>query len=98
MVSTHYKGTIYPKKTGWQHLSIEGDSTSKFSFFVYDSVDWKALSTTQNIVLNQKKFKKGINENRTVIRNRPISPLLFYFLFLIGVGWLWLSPKLSTER
>jgi hypothetical protein len=98
MVSTHYKGTIYPKKTGWQHLSIEGDSTSKFSFFVYDSVDWKALSTTQNIVLNQKKFKNGINKNRTVISNRPISPLLFYVLFLLGVGWLWLSPKLSFQK
>jgi hypothetical protein len=98
MVSTHYKGTIYPKEKGWQHLGLDGDSTSQFSFFVYDSYDWKALSTTQNIVLNQKKFKNGINKNRTVISNRPISPILFYVLFLLGVGWLWLSPKLSTER
>lgn len=98
MVSTHYKGTIYPKKTGWQYLSIEGDSTAQFSFFVYDSIDWKALSTTQNITSNQKRFKNGINKNRTVMNNRPVSPILFYVLFLLGVGWLWLSPKLSTER
>jgi hypothetical protein len=98
MVSTHFTGTIYPKKTGWQHLSIDGDSTSQFSFFVYDSVDWKALSSTQNIVLNQKKFKTDVNKNKTVISNRPVSPLLFYILFLLGVGWLWLSPKVSIER
>jgi hypothetical protein len=97
-VSTHYTGTIYPKVKGWQHLSIDHDSTAQFSFFVYDSVDWKALSTSQNIVLNQKKFKNGINKNRTVISNRPISPLLFYVLFLLGVGWLWFSPKLFSER
>ncbi|MEH6512317.1 MAG: hypothetical protein V7734_04345 [Maribacter arcticus] len=98
MVPTHFTGTIYPKKTGWQHLSIDGDSTSQFSFFVYDSVDWKALSSTQNIVLNQKKFKTDVNKNKTVISNRPVSPLLFYILFLLGVGWLWLSPKVSIER
>ncbi|MDB4264519.1 hypothetical protein N9893_00485 [bacterium] len=98
MVSTHFTGTIYPKKTGWQYLSIDGDSTSQFSFFVYDSVDWKALSSTQNIVLNQKKFKTDVNKNKTVISNRPVSPLLFYILFLLGVGWLWLSPKVSIER
>ncbi|SKB62073.1 hypothetical protein [Maribacter arcticus] len=98
MVSTHFTGTIYPKKTGWQHLSIDGDSTSQFSFFVYDSVDWKALSSTQNIVLNKKKFKTDVNKNKTVISNRPVSPLLFYILFLLGVGWLWLSPKVSIER
>ena len=80
------------------HLSIDGDSTSQFSFFVYDSVDWKALSSTQNIVLNQKKFKTDVNKNKTVISNRPVSPLLFYILFLLGVGWLWLSPKVSIER
>jgi len=98
MVSTHFTGTIYPKKIGWQHLNIDGDSTSQFSFFVYDSVDWKALSSTQNIVLNQKKFKTDVNKNKTVISNRPVSPLLFYILFLLGVGWLWLSPKVSIER
>ncbi|APQ16111.1 hypothetical protein [Maribacter hydrothermalis] len=92
-----YSGTTYPKKRGWNRLEIETDSTLQFSYYVYDANDWKTLIVSKNIVSNAKQFGIDIKKNRTVVENRPISVLLFYILFLIGMGWLWLSPKLSAE-
>ncbi|SEK30025.1 hypothetical protein SAMN04488008_101227 [Maribacter orientalis] len=98
MISNKYSGIIYPKKKGWNTLEIESDSTSQFSYYVYDDVNWKSLRTTESIAANQKRFKNTLNKNRTVTNDRPISPISFYILFLIGIGWLWLSPKLITDK
>ncbi|WP_036155430.1 hypothetical protein [Maribacter forsetii] len=92
-----YSGTTYPKKKGWNRLRIETDSTLQFSYYVYDDKDWKSLSASKNRVANAKQFGTELKENRTVMVNRPISLLLFYILFLLGIGWLWLSPKLSAQ-
>ncbi|SIR22156.1 hypothetical protein [Maribacter ulvicola] len=92
-----YSGTTYPKKKGWNWLKIEADSTLQFSYYVYKDKDWESLSASKNRAANAKQFGTEIKENRTVMVNRPISLLLFYILFLLGVGWLWLSPKLSTQ-
>ena len=96
-VSFKYSGTTYPKKAGWNTLEVEGDSTTQFSYYVYDADDWKSLSASNTRAANTKKFGKEIKENRTVMVNRPISLLLLYILFLLGIGWLWLSPKLSSQ-
>ena len=95
-VSFKYSGTIYPKKAGWNTLEVEGDSTTQFSYYVYDADDWKSLNASHKRVANTKQFGNAIKENRTVMVNRPISLLFFYILFLLGIGWLWLSPKLSA--
>lgn len=96
-VSFKYSGTTYPKKAGWNTLEVEGDSTTQFSYYVYDADDWKSLSASHKREANTKQFGKEIKENRTVMVNRPISLLFFYILFLLGIGWLWLSPKLSAQ-
>jgi hypothetical protein len=96
-MSNKFTGTIYPKKKGWNSIEIMNDSASKFSYYVFDSDDWNTLNNYQTISANKKQFGNDIQKNRTVVIDRPISPILFYILFLLGVGWLWLSPKLSTE-
>ena len=98
MISNKYSGTVYPKKKGWNTLKINTDSASRFSYYVYDDMDWKSLRTTETIAVNQKRFKNTVNKNRTVMIDRPISPILCYILFLVGIGWLWLSPKLITDK
>ncbi|WP_324026214.1 hypothetical protein QSV08_02305 [Maribacter sp. BPC-D8] len=96
LLPSHYSGTVHPKKTGWNTLQVENDSTS-FLYYVYDNKDWSALTSTANLAANKKQFAKETQKNRTVVVDRPISLLAFYILFLLGVGWLWLSPKLSAE-
>ncbi|MDO1511520.1 hypothetical protein Q2T41_02420 [Maribacter confluentis] len=96
-VSFKYSGTTYPKKAGWNTLAVEGDSTTQFSYYVYDVDDWKPLRASHKREANAKQFGNALKENRTVMVNRPISLLFFYILFLLGIGWLWLSPKLSAQ-
>jgi hypothetical protein len=96
LVPSHYSGTVYPKKTGWNSLQVENDSTN-FSYYVFEHKDWNALTSTTNIAANKNQFKKETLKNRTVVVDRPVSLLVFYILFLLGVGWLWLTPKLSAE-
>ncbi|TLP71888.1 hypothetical protein [Maribacter sp. ACAM166] len=98
MVPMRYLGTVYPKKIGWNHLKIETDSSSQFPFYVFDSLVWKSLTSSKTIAANQKEFKSGLKHNRAVFVDRSISPILFYLLFLVGIGWLWLAPKLSTDK
>ncbi len=98
MISNKYSGKIYPKKKGWNTLKIESDSTSQFSYYVYDNLNWKSLRTAETIEKNQRRFNTSVNKNRTVKIDRPISPILCYILFLLGAGWLWLSPKLIAEK
>ncbi|MEP2057292.1 MAG: hypothetical protein ABJJ05_05770 [Maribacter litoralis] len=93
-----YSATTYPKKKGWNTLAMEGDSTTSFSYYVYDANDWGSLRASKKIAANKKQFGNDPKENRTVMVDRPISPILFYILFLLGLGWLWLSPKLSAEN
>lgn len=93
-----FSATTYPKKKGWNTLSVEDDSTTSFSYYVYDANDWESLRATKKIAANKKQFGNDPKENRTVMVDRPISPILFYILFLLGLGWLWLSPKLSAEN
>lgn len=97
MLPNQYSGTVYPKKKGWNELQIENDSTLKFSYYVFDDKDWSALNRAKSIDANKKRFSIEFQQNRTVVINRPISPILFYILFLLSVGWLWLSPKLAQE-
>jgi len=93
-----YSATTYPKKKGWNTLAVEGDSTTSFSYYVFGANDWESLRASKKIAANKKQFSNDSKENRTVMVNRPISTMLFYILLLLGVGWLWLSPKLYTDN
>ncbi len=96
-IPTLFAGATYPRKAGWNALKIASDSIAKFSFYVMDNTDWKSLEISQTVRANQKEFQKDLNENRTVLVDRPISLIWFYMPFLLGIGWLWLAPKLFGE-
>ena len=97
LIPNQFSGTLHPKKIGWNYLEVTNDSTSKFSYYVFDNNDWNTLNSFQTLSANKRHFGKEIKNNRTVVIDRPISPILFYLLSLLGLGWLWFSPKLATE-
>ena len=98
MISNKFSGTVYPRKKGWNALKINSDGTLQFVYYVYDDLHWKSLRTAKTINANLKQFTTTAKKNRAVSSYRPISPILFYSLFLLGIGWLWLSPKLSSDK
>ena len=93
LVPTLYSGQTYPRETGWNGLSLVSDSTRSFSYYVFQEKDWKSLETSRTIAANRRAFTTDLDTQRTILGTERISPLWFYLVFLVGIGWLWLAPK-----
>ena len=93
-----WSGTQYPRKIGWNQVRSGKDSTVVFSYYVFDKDRWSSVATAHTIRANKRKFGtdnrfrgKSASSNGSL---QPISPLWFYVLLLLCLGWLWLEPKL----
>ncbi|MGB6153056.1 MAG: hypothetical protein WBG48_13820 [Pricia sp.] len=91
-----YNGTTYPRKTGWNRLKDKNDSTSVFNFYVLDTTQWKSVSSMNTVNANKRNFTetsaRGIDRKLLT----PIHLFWFFFPFLLGMGYLWLEPKLFS--
>lgn len=98
-VSTLWNGTRYPRNAGWNHLELSRDSLSRFSYYVFDTNDRKAVTQKNVLEANLRRFgqKKGFGRTSSSKskEHEPVSPLWFFVPFLLCMGWLWLEPKLS---
>tara|TARA_R110002020_G_scaffold85914_1_gene211610 strand:- start:38660 stop:40402 length:1743 start_codon:yes stop_codon:yes gene_type:complete len=93
-VSSLWRGTMYPHKTGWNSLVMQQDSTQVAHLFVTDSVKWHAMFARQTIHANKTYVSKRKNMDLQGQSKQPVNPLWFYLLFIFGMGFLWLEPKL----
>jgi hypothetical protein len=95
LVDNRWLGRMWFSSTGWNSLMVQQDSTER-SLYVHEPEDWKSLRGSRQLhenVIRQGSSERGTEEEKT-IRNEPVSPLIFFIVFLISAGFLWLSPKL----
>jgi len=91
-----WTGTTYPREKGWNSLKDKKDSISGFNFYVLDTMQWKSVSAVNTTKANRRNF------NETTARGMDrkfliaIHPLWFFLPFLLGMGYLWLEPKLFS--
>lgn len=93
-VPTVWKGRSYPLKEGWHSLGFVQDSSRRFHYFVQDTSSWKARTAYDKVMANKRFLGKttvGKEKNRSAKR---VSPLVFFGVFLMCIGALWLLPKL----
>ncbi|MBW8243577.1 hypothetical protein K1F50_12270 [Muricauda oceani] len=94
-----WTGVEYPRATGWNQLRVSNDSVVTFPYFVYDDNQLQTLEQDEVLRSNHQKFGSeptfgtSISESRKVLH--PISLYWFYIVLLLGMGWLWLEPKLA---
>lgn len=94
-IKSLWSGVTYPKETGWKAIKTEQDSTKVFKYFVTDNAHWQSLKTTNTINANKKYFDTKNQKSYTFKGiNTPINLMLFYVIFILGIGYLWLEPKL----
>ncbi|MBO0340458.1 MAG: hypothetical protein VX798_03635 [Bacteroidota bacterium] len=96
---THkWTGTQYPRKTGWNQLQVSHDSIAPFSYFVYGRDQLQSITKSETLKANYRAFGKTSSFAASVSATKkelvPISPLWFYIVLLLCMGWLWLEPKL----
>ncbi|AXT50414.1 hypothetical protein D1818_06065 [Aquimarina sp. BL5] len=97
-ISNLWTGTTYPKKLGWNRLSIAQDTTAVFDYFVTDITTWKSKSAYENRQRNLRQFDRPTEKTTEQISPlEPINPIGFYIFFLLCMGYLWLAPKLGNE-
>ena len=90
-----WHGVSWAVKPGWHQFSINADS-SIFNHFVSDTSDLKALRR----IHQQKENELAASTNPVAfhyhekINFTPVPALLFYLMFLIAAGFLWLVPKI----
>ncbi len=93
-----WTGTQYPRKTGWNQLQVSIDSITPFSYFVYGQDELQSITRAEILKANYLKFGNTNSFAASVATSKkelkPISPLWFYIVLLLCLGWLWLEPKL----
>jgi hypothetical protein len=94
-VKSLWKGQVYPRDIGWQQLHLKQDSTTLFQYYVTDDSQWKSITNFNTVKSNQIHFSdpsKLAAAPRKALK--LVNPLWFFVVFILGVGYLWLAPKL----
>lgn len=92
IIKNVWTGKIWAGKTGWNSLYIDQDS-SKHNFFVSKPEDWRSLQVFNQLSTMRKlASQKGDRTEQLVLE--PIPKVIFFLLFLLSAGFLWLVPKL----
>ncbi len=78
---------------GWHTLQLKDNAS--LQYYVSNPNDWKSLSISEQIKANQlaSKTPHGTRSEK-VMQSKMINSLLFYSIFVLASGFLWLAPKL----
>ncbi len=93
MIPNRWNATVWPVYEGWNEIKSESDSAI-FSFFVNNRDEWQHLRSQRNADATRISAVSDIGK-RSVHEWRRINPIVFYVLFLLGMSWLWLHPKVT---
>jgi hypothetical protein len=78
---------------GW-HLLATGDGTS-LHYHVSSPTEWNSLSRVNQQNENKISARQNLDRPSEKIDSREeIPPLIFYIIFLLATGFIWLAPRL----
>ncbi len=95
IIDDSWNGKSWAGAPGWHSFSIKQDTT-KINYFVSEKGEWSASRFNNQVkenFLNEASTDQPI-DGKTVYTSKEISPFLFFLLFLISSGFLWLAPKI----
>lgn len=95
VLKDRWHGTTYPLQTGWQSVTMPSDTSAVMHYFVMDSTNWRPLQGAQTILENKRFFSNAKQTEKSKKQLVPISRWWFFLMFLCGMGYLWLVPKLK---
>ena len=99
---TQWQGRLYPKKAGWNHLELPGDSLPPYSLYVFDKGERSAMGQAKRLEANVAHYGQsktfGPLGKAVAKRPTPLSPFWFFVPWLLALGWLWLEPKIRGGR
>lgn len=87
-----WHGTVWADQAGWHQFSAP--DSSRFNFYVTDKSEWNALRVSNQVGRNRLCTAKDSGAVSNIAEYEPLSPLLFFLLFIAASGTLWLVAKL----
>lgn len=91
-----WEGTFYPTSVGWQN-GVQMDGVS-FYWYAYSKQDWKIVRAAETIDATQKYVAANgstAKASEKVLQTRKIEfpKIVFFMLFLLFAGYLWVENK-----
>lgn len=96
-IKNNWYATTYPIKVGWNQLSVKNDTLSRLDFYVMDTLNWKSLTAFNTLKENQRHFDATYENQKDEKFLVPINPFWFFSIFIVGMGYLWVEPKLFSK-
>ncbi len=92
-IDNYWQATWWAKEPGWH--TVHTQDSAALNFFVPSDEAWRTvrIAQQQQMALHAKE-KAESRIDQFVSERVPISPWLFFTLFLLMSGFLWLAPKL----
>lgn len=96
-----WSGTYYPVKHGWQTgVQLNG---YVFYWYAYNHNDWKNLFALQKIKATKQYIFEILNNSKSVEKSfrtgeRGLENILFFLIFLLSCGFLWLEDKFFNNQ
>lgn len=91
-ISSLWTGTTWPGEAGWNSLQL--DTIAQFDYYIFPDAAWNSVTAVETGTANSKFFNRRVEVSQREIPPEPVNPLWFFGLFLIGMGGLWLEPKI----
>ena len=89
-----WHGTVWPTGSGWDSLTVEGMDRPVY-WYVHEQTEWASIAAAERIRLNT--IMGGISGDEKDLAfdemKKRVPQLIFYLLFLLAAGGLWLAPK-----
>lgn len=84
-----WHGTVWPGNSGWHWLNT-------LPYYVSEDGEWKTLEIANRMNATRLVAVTGNTSTPAgmIKEEKEIPPLLFYTLFLLAAGFIWLAPKL----
>ncbi len=91
-IADRWYGRLWPMKSGWHQLQ---EKTKKW-FYVFEEGDWQEVRQARMLAANKLTFSDtSTSPQKIEMAPSEISLWWFLLLFLLGLGYLWLEPKLK---
>ena len=88
-----WKTKLWTDEPGWHSVTVLQDSTREY-YYVSEKNTWKSLATANSIRETLARSSSGGSDAKQTEILEPVNPLVFYLIFLVSAGLLWLLPKL----
>lgn len=93
VIDNLWSTTAWAKEKGWHQLLSATDSVTT-NFFIPDFNSWVALRAANLQKATKEKAGGSLKFEADKLSYKTVSPILFFVLFVLAIGFLWLAPKL----